>query len=240
MSPPRVVLQVPGRGLAVEPLEHVALGAARPLGDLGRGQRPGAVEGLVKAEPVAQADHHAAVAGGQVTEDLIEERFELRLIDFDRGGHGAPSGRGFTCWGGGAKATPRRRPRLRPAGPISDARLRWLIRATRARGVKGGFRGWRVPPRRPATARPSSSGCWRRGGGPCARRAPASRRSAGCCAPARRAPGPRARAPRARRWDHRAPLASATHRARAAARRRDGPQARRRPRRARPRRCAPP
>ena len=40
---------------------------AGALGDLGGGQRSGRVEALVEAEPVAETDHHAAVAGGEVT-----------------------------------------------------------------------------------------------------------------------------------------------------------------------------
>jgi hypothetical protein len=84
----RVVLDVAGRDLAVEPLAHVALGAARALGDFGGRQGPGAGQRVVEPEPVAQAGHDAAVAGGQVAEHLAQERLQLRFVDMD--GHGSP------------------------------------------------------------------------------------------------------------------------------------------------------
>ena len=74
--------------LAVEPLAHVALGAARPLGDLHGRQWPGTGQRVVEAEPVAQAGHDAAVAGGQVAEHLAQERLQLRFVYVD--GHGSP------------------------------------------------------------------------------------------------------------------------------------------------------
>jgi len=75
--------------LAVEPLADVALAAAGALGDVRRGERPGAGGGAVQAELVSEARHHAAVAGGDVAEHLADERLELSIIDGDRVGHGS-------------------------------------------------------------------------------------------------------------------------------------------------------
>jgi hypothetical protein len=53
--------------LRVAPLAHVALGAAGALRQFFAAQRAGAGQRLVQAELAAQADHHAGVAGAQVT-----------------------------------------------------------------------------------------------------------------------------------------------------------------------------
>jgi hypothetical protein len=82
-----VVLDIGGRNLTAEPLADVALGAARALGQLGRRERARPCEGSVQPEPVAQAHHDSAVAGGQVGEGARQERLQLLLVQVERRRH---------------------------------------------------------------------------------------------------------------------------------------------------------
>ena len=52
-----VILEQPGRRVGAEPLEEPTFVQPRALGELGGGDRPGAVEMRVDAEPVAEMDH---------------------------------------------------------------------------------------------------------------------------------------------------------------------------------------
>jgi hypothetical protein len=72
-----VVREVAAGRLRVEPFAHIALGAAGAPGHFFRAQRAGARQGLVQAELRTQADHHAGVAGGEVTYGSRHEGVEL-------------------------------------------------------------------------------------------------------------------------------------------------------------------
>ncbi len=86
----RVVRDVAARRLRVEPLAHVARRAAGARSELVGAQRSGAGHGLVQAELGAEADHHAAVAGGEVADGAHDEGVELGSID-----HGCIHGSSF-------------------------------------------------------------------------------------------------------------------------------------------------
>ncbi len=76
-----VVVHVATRGLCVQPLAHIALGAAGAVGELPGAERAGARHGFVESELAAEADHDAAVGGGQVADGAHDKRLQLRLID---------------------------------------------------------------------------------------------------------------------------------------------------------------
>jgi hypothetical protein len=126
----RVVAQVLAGSLGVEPLAHIALGAAGAPRQLLRAQRPGAGQGLVQAQLVAQADHHAGVAGGDVAHGPHDEGLDLRVVDHGgvhekgflvlRGGRGAQGISGGRAW---ATAWPTLRPCSRPS---FTACLKWM------------------------------------------------------------------------------------------------------------------
>src|SRR3546814_4826059 len=57
------------------------LGAAGAARQFARAQRPGAGHRLVEAEPVAEAHHHAAVAGREILDGALQQGVELGGID---------------------------------------------------------------------------------------------------------------------------------------------------------------
>jgi hypothetical protein len=77
----RIVGQVAGGGLGGQPLGHVPLGGAGPLGQLGRAQRPGAGHGPVQAEAVAEHDHAGLHGRPHILDELTDEGVELVLVD---------------------------------------------------------------------------------------------------------------------------------------------------------------
>ena len=76
----RVVLDVAAGRLRVQPLLHVALGAAGAVGELGRRERARARHRRVQPELVADPHHHAAVARRQVPDHPVEQCREPLLI----------------------------------------------------------------------------------------------------------------------------------------------------------------
>jgi hypothetical protein len=67
--------------LRVQPFAHVTLGAAGAPGEFGRGQRAGSSHRLVEAERLAEADHDAAIGGGEIADGLADKGVELALVD---------------------------------------------------------------------------------------------------------------------------------------------------------------
>ncbi len=114
----RVVRDVSARRLVVEPLADVALGGAGGVGQLSRGERPGARHRLVQTQLVADVhqgtgDRHAHVGDG-----LVHERFELLVVDPHHvlRGRGCPRPRGARSSG-------------RPARPDLAVRIRAVTAA---------------------------------------------------------------------------------------------------------------
>jgi hypothetical protein len=77
----RVVGQVAGGGLSGQPLVHVPLGGAGPLGQLGRAERTGTGHGPVQAEAVAENDHAGLHGRPQVLDELAQKGVEPVLVD---------------------------------------------------------------------------------------------------------------------------------------------------------------
>ncbi len=77
----RVIGEVAARDLRAEPFAHIAFGAAGAAGKLARGERAGIGHRLVEAEPVAEAHHHAAIAGRQIPDSAPDQRVEFRRVD---------------------------------------------------------------------------------------------------------------------------------------------------------------
>ena len=134
-----MVADVAARGLRVEPLAHVALGAAGARGELLGAERAGAGHRLVQAELAAEADHHAAVAGGKVADGAHREGFELGLID-----HGCVHGpfpfsnaeRVIQCLHDPA-AKPRRRQSWNRPKPVRSCHAGWLTFRSESRTMAG-------------------------------------------------------------------------------------------------------
>src|SRR5690606_28086221 len=77
----RVIDDIAAGHLGVEPLADIALGTAGPPRDFPGTRRACAGHAFVETELVADADHDAAIAGGQVAEKLRDEVGEHLLID---------------------------------------------------------------------------------------------------------------------------------------------------------------
>jgi hypothetical protein len=90
----RVVLDIPARGLRVEPLAHVTLARAGPCRQLDGRERAGTRQRPVEPEPVAHHDQRRVERRADLVDGTEHELLELgsvqgRLID-DR--HAIPSG----------------------------------------------------------------------------------------------------------------------------------------------------
>src|SRR2546423_969059 len=74
----------PARSRRAEPLADVALGGARPRGELGRSGGSATRERLVQPELVADDDEGGGDRRAEVPHDLAHEPLELRRVDRHR------------------------------------------------------------------------------------------------------------------------------------------------------------
>ena len=80
-----------GRTVGPQPLPHQPLGEPGPLGQLGRGQRPGALHGLVEAELVPEVDEQRHLLAHLVVPHLRARRRRCRRSRVRPSGEGRPS-----------------------------------------------------------------------------------------------------------------------------------------------------
>jgi anti-sigma B factor antagonist len=76
------------RRLGVQPLAHVALGGAGPLGQLGGGERARVRQLAIEAEAVADHDERGVHGGAELDDGLAEERVQPLLVDCGGCSHG--------------------------------------------------------------------------------------------------------------------------------------------------------